>query len=124
MKKNIEDALGYIQRAVPDIARKCGLRQHEVWQVMRVISSMQSLWHPGAELPKLSELSHADGTLFLVEVRDKTAFDSDVFFCFYDEGQAEPWGVMNLPGTHYPVRIPQCDVEKWCIVDELIIKNT
>ena len=124
MKKKLEDALGYIQRAVPDIARKCGLRQHEVWQVMRVISSMQSLWHPGAELPKLSELTHADGTLFLVEVKDKSAFDSDVFFCFYDEGQAEPWGVMNLPGTHYPVRIAQCDVEKWCIVDELITRNT
>ena len=124
MKKKLEDALGYIQRAVPDIARKCGLRQHEVWQVMRVISSMQSLWHPGAELPKLSELAHADGTLFLVEVKDKSAFDSDVFFCFYDEGQAEPWGVMNLPGTNYPVRIATDEVEKWCIVDELIMRNT
>ena len=122
MTTKYENALGYIQRAVPDIARKCGLRQHEVWQVMRVISSMQSLWHAGSELPKLSELPHADGTLFLVEVRDKTAFDSDVFFCFYDESNPEPWGVMNLPGTNYPVRIAASEVQKWCIVDELIMK--
>ena len=122
MATRLEEALGYIQRAVPDIARKCGLRQHEVWQVMRTISCIESLWHAGTELPKLSELPHADGTLFLVEVNKKTTFDSDVFFCFYDEGQAEPWGVMNLPGTRYPVRIAQDEVQKWCIVDELITK--
>ena len=122
MTTKFEDALGYIQRAVPDIARKCGLRQHEVWQVMRTISCIESLWHAGSELPRISELPHADGTLFLVEVRDKKAFDSDVFFCFYDEGQTEPWGVMNLPGTNYPLRIAPAEVQKWCIVDELITK--
>lgn len=33
-----EDMVGYIQRAVPDIARKCGCSQHLVWLAMYALS--------------------------------------------------------------------------------------
>ena len=78
------------------------------------------IWHPGSETPDINSLPHKDGTLFLVVVNDKTEFDAEVFFCFWDDGEDEPWGIMHLPGCHYPVRIAVDEVEKWAVLDDVI----
>ena len=80
----------------------------------------ETRWYRGDETPEPEKMRFKDGTLFLVVPNKKTTFDSPAYICFWDKEEKEPWGVMNTQGQNKGLRIATDEVEKWCVLDDLI----
>lgn len=78
--------------------------------------SQKRLWHPGSEKP---EVEDGSGRLFVVI--PSVACDMEAFFCYYNNGQVEPWGAVALPSNDpYHLSLHHDEVERWADFDELM----
>lgn len=78
--------------------------------------SQERLWHPGTEKP---EVEDGSGRLFVVI--PSVTCDMDAFFCYYNNGEKEPWSAVALPSDDpYHLTLSHDEVERWADFDDLM----
>ena len=75
----------------------------------------EMLWHPGTEIP---EVEDGSGKLFVVV--PAVVCDLPAFFCFFNNGEKEPWSAVHLGSGPYNLSLAPSEVERWAEFDLLL----